>query len=111
MRSYRPLLPLILLAACPGAMGTPDGGGDGGSGTDGGVPPGSVAYSLNVGPLPVTAGTQAVYCTNLHLSNPTPIEVIGYTSTQTAGGHHLILVENVTDQADSAPTPCTQGSA
>ncbi len=110
MRSLGPLLAAILFTACAGATGAPDAGtSDGGS--DGGLPPGSTAYSLNVGPLPVSAGTQAVYCTNLHLSNPTPIEIIGYTSTQTQGGHHLILVQNVTDQPDGPPTPCSQGAA
>ena len=74
--------------------------------------PGSTVYWLPTWVRSqVSAGTQAVYCTNLHLSNPTPIEVIGYTSTQTQGGHHLILVLNVTDQPDGPPTPCTQGSA
>jgi hypothetical protein len=107
MRGLGPLLSVTLLAACAGATSAPDAG----SGTDGGLPPGSTAYSLSVGPLPVTAGTQAVYCTNLHLSNTAPIQVIGFTSTQTEGGHHLILVENVTDQPDSPPTPCSQGAS
>jgi hypothetical protein len=78
---------------------------------DSGIPPGTTTYNIHVGPLPVSAGTQAVYCTYLHLGNTQPIEVIGYTSTQTIGGHHLILVLNKTDMPDAPPTACNQSTS
>ncbi len=109
MRKAAPLTALVLvLAACSGGKETPDGGD---AGPDGGLPPGSTTYTLNVGPLPVSAGSQAVYCTNLHLGNDQPIDVIGFRSMQTTGGHHLILVENASDQPDGVPTPCSQSAS
>ena len=78
---------------------------------DAGLPPGTVVYSHSVGPLPVSAGSQAVYCTDFHLGNDGPISVIGYSSTQTTGGHHLILVLHTTDTPDSPPTPCDQSAS
>src|SRR5579863_982411 len=82
-----------------GSGGTTGGGGD--AGMDGGIPQGTTSYTLSVGlepdggvgcvngicPLSVQAGTQIVYCTYMHLGNPAPIEVIGFTSTQSLGGH------------------------
>jgi hypothetical protein len=44
----------------------------------------------------------------MHLTNTQPIEVIGFESQQTEGGHHLLLFANKTDLADSAPVECTQ---
>ncbi len=81
------------------------------SGRKGSSDAGETTYTLNVGPLPVQAGMQAVYCTNVHLGNPEPIDVVGFTSTQTLGGHHLILLSYKTDQPDSPPTPCDQSTA
>jgi hypothetical protein len=75
---------------------------------DAGIPPGTTSYTLSVGPLYVDAGTQIVYCTYMHLGNPAPIEVIGFTSTQSLGGHHVILVANNTDQPDAPPAVCGQ---
>ncbi|MHB1843788.1 MAG: hypothetical protein ACYCWW_03005 [Deltaproteobacteria bacterium] len=109
-RSY--LVMLAALAACGAPSIRSDGGIQDAGQDGGGLPPGTTTYSLNVGPLPVQAGTQIVYCTNLHLHNPQPIDVIGFSSTQTTGGHHLILVENNKDVPDSqAPWVCGQGEA
>ncbi|MHB8420219.1 MAG: hypothetical protein ACYDCL_19265 [Myxococcales bacterium] len=104
---WAPCLLALPLAACAGGgdavadAGPPDAGWDAGL----------TGYTVQVGPLPVSAGTQAVYCTYLHLGNDQPIDVVGYTSNQTQGGHHLILVINDTDRTDAAPTPCSQGEA
>ena len=107
---------LFPIAACAGGRGPTDAGPGqdaGGPAVDGGpvLPPGTTTLTLNVGPLPVTAGTQIVYCTNLHLTNDAPIQVIGFGSTQTQGGHHLILVWNNHDVPDSPPVECGQGEA
>ena len=113
------LLPwgLVLAFAACGLHATvsPDGGSGIDSGTatatDAGLPQGTTIFTITVGPLPVSAGSQAVYCTNIHLGNATAIDVIGYNSTQTQGGHHLILLANKTDQADSPPVACNQSAA
>lgn len=110
--------PTFLLLACtlascgtPAPRGASDAGVDAGP-DGGGLPPDVTTYPISVGPLPVQAGTQIVYCTYLHLGNPAPIDIVGFTSTQTLGGHHLILVQNEKDQPDSpAPWVCGQGEA
>jgi hypothetical protein len=109
-------LVLVLCACGLHAVSTDsDGGGNppdaGAVITDAGAPPGTTIYTINVGPLPVSKGSQAVYCTNIHLGNPTAIDVIGFNSVQTLGGHHVILMVNKTDQPDSAPTTCGQSTA
>jgi hypothetical protein len=121
------------LAACTAGKSPTGSGGTTGSGTsssssggtyvDAGAPPGTTSYTLSVGlqpdgglgcsangvcPLSVQAGTQIVYCTYMHLGNPEPIEVIGFTSTQSLGGHHVILVANNKDQPDAQPVVCGQ---
>jgi hypothetical protein len=101
------LLALSALAACSAGKGPADGGGA----PDSGLPPGTTGYTVQVGPLPVDAGTQAVYCTDMHLGNATPIDVVGFLSTQTLGGHHVILDITAKDQPDGPPTPCQQGDA
>jgi hypothetical protein len=85
--------------------------GDATGNADSGLPPDTTTYTISVGPLPVEAGTQAVYCTNVHLGNTDPVDVVGYTSTQTVGGHHLILLARDTDTPDSPPAPCDQSTA
>ena len=142
MRFSRSLTVLLFLpvAACNGAQGPLDAGPqtDAGPATDAGsdagpllppgtssliladagldaglsLPPGTSALALNLGPLPVTAGNQIVYCNYMHLANEAPVEVIGYTSFQTVGGHHLILTLNNTDHPDSTqPWVCGQNEA
>ncbi|HUB09628.1 MAG TPA: hypothetical protein VMB50_21665 [Myxococcales bacterium] len=104
----------LSLAACSGSTGPRDAGSTasgGSSGGDAGLPPGTTEYSVSVNGLPVQAGTQVVYCTYVHLGNPQPINVIGFTSTQALGGHHVIVVANKTDQPDKAPWICDQGEA
>jgi hypothetical protein len=44
----------------------------------------------------------------MHLTNDQPIDVIGFESQQTEGGHHLLLFANKTDMPDSAPVECKQ---
>ncbi len=107
MRTPLLLLAALAFTACSGSSG---GAGDGGA-PDGGLPPGATTYTLTVGPLPVKAGTQAVYCTDTHLSNDQPIDVIGYTSTQTEGGHHVILMAYKTDTHDGGTYPCDQSAS
>jgi hypothetical protein len=121
LRSLLGVLLLASVAACykpvsSGGGGTTGGGTAGGSGGDGGfdagyIPPGTTSYMLNVGPLYVDAGTQIVYCTYMHLGNPEPIEVIGFTSTQSIGGHHVILVANNSDHPDGEPFVCAQSES
>ncbi len=97
------LLAVGILTACAG---------DAARGADAGPPDaGLPGYTVQVGPLPVSAGTQAVYCTYLHLGNDQPIDVVGFASSQTQGGHHLILVINAADHPDAPATPCSQGEA
>ena len=122
---HRPLRSLLLLAigatagaiAACGSSAAKDGEAPDAGASNSGFPPGSTPYTLSVGmqsdgglgcvngvcPLSVDAGTQIVYCTYLHLGNPAPIEVIGFTSTQSLGGHHVILVANNSDQPDAGP--------
>jgi hypothetical protein len=102
--------------APPGGTGGNSGGSSGGStaGSTGGstgasaFPAGTTTMPLKLAPLAAPRGKSVVYCTNLHLTNTQPIEVIGFVSSQTEGGHHLLLFANKTDQADSQPTPCIQ---
>ena len=91
------------------------------AGTDAGLPPGTTVYPIVVdgipepdgglAPIVVHAGTQAVYCTEVHLGNAEPIQVIGFQSQQAKGGHHIILVENDKDVPDGPPVQCGQSEA
>jgi hypothetical protein len=100
------LLPLCM--ACDSTEPPPDGGGTTGATSGGSFPQGTVSMPLTLAPLPVPAGKQKVYCTNLHLTNAQAIQVIGFESHQTQGGHHLLLFANKTDLPDSAPVECNQ---
>jgi len=100
-------LALALCVACDSSTGGTSGGSTGGT-TGGSFPAGTVTMPLTLDPLPVPAGQQKVYCTNMHLTNTEAIQVIGFQSQQSEGGHHLLLFANKTDQPDAAPVECTQ---
>src|SRR5450432_2881165 len=91
------LLAGLVLALCAACDDGSTGGTTGSTGGTGGADPfpqGTQPMPLKLDPLFVPAGKQKVYCTNLHLTNTEAIDVIGFQSQQSDGGHHLLLFAN-----------------
>ena len=64
--------------------------------------------SLSLGPLPVPAQSQIVYCANVTLPNEATLPITSFTSTQSKGGHHVIVFANKVDTAESPAVVCSQ---
>ncbi len=94
-------LPLVLLACTHTPAPAADAGADAG--------PGITADAVyTAGPFTVAAGSEIVMCTFVQGTNATAIDVSGFLTKQSAGGHHLI-VYTLNHAVNLPPHICPQG--